>query len=160
MDHYLSQIGGRSEADRPLDVEPENLNGLMKIAQGNLVVDAAQNDTIGLFPVPSHATLSHVMSLVSFSALGAGVTLDVGFDARADIAFVAAPVALANGIDVSAAGSSSLVAALTRADMGKKVYELAGLTTDPGGVFWVMGSLKDANPASGTIGVEQAFVAK
>jgi hypothetical protein len=157
-DFYLTKIGGRSEANRPLSVAAEDYRGDYKIAADSATLDAAQNDTVGLFPIRSDATLSQVTSLLAFGALGAGVTGDVGFAPRDDIAFAGVDNALASTVDMSTAGSAKLVAALGAADIGKRVYELAGLTKDPSGDFWVELTLKGVNPASGLIAFEQAFV--
>lgn len=157
-DHYLDQIGGRSESSRSLDVATEHLNGVYQTAQGSVTVDAALGDTVGLFPVPSHATLSHALSHVRWTALGTGATGDIGFAAKGD--YAGDPDALAAGVDMAAAGSGALLTGLGPADVGKKVWQLAGMAKDPGGDLWVTLTFGGANPNSGTIAVEQAFVAK
>lgn len=159
-DHYIDQIGGRALNDRPLSTLSMHYRGYYQTAQGRKTVDMAQNDTLGLFPVASEATLSHVLSLISWSALGAGVTMDIGFEAIDEIGYAGDQDALANNVDVATAGSGKLVAALTRDDLGKQAWELAGLASDPGRPLWIVAIFEGANPASGTVAFEQAFVAR
>lgn len=58
----------------------------------------------------------------------------------------------ADGIDISAAGAKDPFAAVAVANVGKRVYELLGLTVDPGVEYDVVLTLKVAATATASIG--------
>lgn len=128
------------------------------LRKGHITVDAAQNDTIGLFEVSSSAHLSQLLSLLQFSAFGAGVTLDCGFATDAALGVSAKTAVLVSALSVAAAGSDKLVKALGIADQFKAVWELAGLAADPRANLLVVVTLAGANPASGSIAYEQGVI--
>lgn len=70
------------------------------------------------------------------------------------------PDILADGLDVSSAGTKSLIASVGTADLGKPVYELLGLANDPGGMADLYATLKAAAGAAGTIFVEADYATR
>lgn len=98
--------------------------------------------------IPTHARV-HGLSEVAFDDLAStgSPTLDFGF-AAVDSNFTTDDDALNDGIDVAtAAGTARLVK--DHADYGKMVWELLGLSEDPGGFADVTGTIKDAATNTG-----------
>lgn len=81
------------------------------------------NDRLFVAKIPSNAVLLP-QSSVHFTALGAGAA-DVDFGDAND------PDNLGDAIDMTAAGTVSLLEQVTVANHGKELWELLGYTTDP-----------------------------
>ncbi len=81
------------------------------------------NDRLYVAKIPSNAVLLP-LSTVYFTALGAGAA-DVDFGDANDIDN------LGDAIDMTAAGSASLIEQVTVANHGKELWELLGYTVDP-----------------------------
>lgn len=152
------KIAGRREDNRNLNVEAQNLRGRYRTLHERWTGDAAQNDTVILGYLPSHAVLSQVISELEHSAFGASVTCDLGFKDDTVLGISSKGAALASALDVAAAGVKTATVAIAIADRGKKLYELAGLTADPKVDLPIVAKLAGANPASGTLVLEQAWV--
>lgn len=58
---------------------------------------------------------------------------------------------LADGLDLTSAGSKSAVAAIATANYHKRLWELLGLASDPGVEYDVVGTMKAAASAAGVI---------
>jgi hypothetical protein len=100
------------------------------------------------FCIPTNARI-HGLSRVAFDDLAStgSPTMDFGF-APVDSNFTADVDALTDGIDVAtAAGTANLVKDI--ANYGKRVWEILGLTTDPGGLANLTGSILDAATNTG-----------
>lgn len=157
-EHLGSFVTGRTEADRQLDVDGAYYQGRYNTLVERFDVDAAQNDTLFIGMIPADVVLSQVVSEYETSALGASVTMDVGFADDADLGVSSVTDVLVNDADVAAAGTGSMTSAIAVADRGKKVWQLAGLTADPKKPLKLIATLKGANPASGDICFEQALL--
>ncbi len=59
--------------------------------------------------------------------------------------------AYADGLNLSSAGNKSMTAALTTGNVGRRVFEVAGLTYDPGCEYDIVGTFKTAATAAGTM---------
>lgn len=143
--YVTTKFNGATIQDQP----PVSHNGgrVRTVIDHMVSVDLAENATILMARLPSNAVL-HPQSEVHFDDMGTGVTLDIG-TANAT-GGTDDPDAINAGIDVaSAAGSAALFANIT--DHGKALWELAGLSSDPGGNIDVYGSLVDANPDAGDL---------
>lgn len=106
----------------------------------------AQNDTLVLARLPSNAVVLPT-TLVKFEALGTSVTMDIGIYNQAGKSDITDdPDALAVGVDVSGAGSLNLFDGIANDQIGKPLWELAGLSSDPGVEFDIKAALLDANP--------------
>ena len=66
---------------------------------------------------------------------------------------------LANGLDLSSAGTKAMNAAVATADLGKRLWELLGLTLDPGVWYDVVGTMNAASTAAESL-VAQLWWAK
>lgn len=105
---------------------------------GNVAVPnaAAINDTIEFGEIPSNAILQPSSEIVH-TALGAAVTMDIGFKEQG-------PNVLASALNVAAAGTKALLAAVTTANLGKACWELAGYATDPRRNLTLQGTITGA----------------
>lgn len=106
----------------------------------------AQNDTVFVARLPSVAVILPT-SQIAHEALGSSVTMDIGVfnqEGRSDI--TDNDDALATGIDVSSGGRRDFFSGLDPALIGQPLWEIAGLTEDPGVAFDIKLTLKDANP--------------
>jgi hypothetical protein len=92
-------------------------------------------------------------STIYHEAIGAGALAKVGFekDGSSTINGSDRSATLGTGLDISAAGSKSGVAAVATANLGQKVYELLGYTRDPGVEFDIVLTLTGAAAAAGKI---------
>lgn len=111
-------------------------------------IDITNGDSIAskfyIGSVPSNAIIDPRSSYY-YGAVTSVSDFDVGFENDPD--------ALVDGDDVSSAGSQSLIGhgTLTLANGTKKAWELAGYTSDPGGMLAVFGTLKVAATATASI---------
>jgi hypothetical protein len=132
----------------PVAMTAENANTTQKmsnlvIVSSTVEVAAAANDgsTYVLARIPSNARI-HPLSTIYWDDLASSgtPTVDVGLRGAQ---ITNDPNALADGLAVStAAGSSRLV--INIADIGKMAWELAGASSDPGGMLEVYASVVDA----------------
>ncbi len=64
---------------------------------------------------------------------------------------------LADGLDISSAGTKSILAAVAIENRTKPLWELAGYTSNPGGDLWIVGTLKAASGATGDVAWELLY---
>lgn len=133
--------------------EPVHAEGRVRaICTGPVAV--ANGDSIGsklylgkipsnAVPIPGMATLKHG-AITSVNDLDIGIEKQDGTVADADL--------FADGIDVSSAGTKDPFAAIAVADIGKRVWELLGLTVDPGIEYNIVATLKVAATGAASIG--------
>ena len=96
--------------------------GLFQLSSANVV-----NDTLFISRVPSNAIIKP-SSTILHDALGAGVTMNVGFAETP----AGARTALGSALAVATAGTKAGMAAVTTANLLNRVWQLAGLAADPG----------------------------
>lgn len=117
-----------------------------KVFHVNSKIDITNGDSIAskffVGRVPTNAILSP-LSRMDYEAVAGVTTMDVGF-AGAVAALVAAK-------DVSSAGNASAVSAVAVANLNKRVWELAGLAADPGGMLDIFATLNAAATATKSI---------
>ena len=103
------------------------------------------NDTLKVATLPSSARIAG-SSLISFDDLASSgsPTLDAGIAPNEDVnnTYTADADALNDGIDVTSAGTAKLIK--DHADYGKPLWELFGLSEDPGILLDVYFSFVDA----------------
>ncbi len=157
-EHKGENIANRRDDARSLDVKAQHLHGRVLTWREKITVDAAQDDTIDLGVIPSHAVLSTVVSEFRHEAFGAGVTADIGFADNDRAGVSGQTAALAADLDVAAAGVKKLTAALGISDLDKEAWELAGATEDKKIPLKVIATLKGGIPSSGSIAIEQNYV--
>lgn len=117
-------------------------------------VAIANGDSIGskiyLGKIPSNAVPLPGFTTLKHGAVTSVNDFDIGIE-KADGTVVSADL-FANGIDISAAGSKDPFAAIAVADVGKRVWELAGLAVDPGVEYNIVGKLNVAATGGASIG--------
>ncbi len=148
-----------AKTGRLQSVALEFMGPSMRLWKGHATIDAAQNDTIGLFEIDSSAFLAFGHSLIRWPAYGTSVTMSIGFADDAALGVTSKTAVLASAVNVAAAGSGTLVPAVSIADAKKPMWELAGLTKDPRAKLLVIKTLAGANPASGEFYFEQGTFA-
>lgn len=95
--------------------------------------------------IPSRARLSPG-SLVYHTAITGLTSLDLGFPNENNSGAV-----LAAALDVSSAGSKNALNAVATANLYKRVWELCGLTSDPGRDFDLIATMNQGASAAGTL---------
>jgi hypothetical protein len=129
--------GGQSV--QSIDAEAQVRCIYSKISVANL--DSATSK-LYLGRIPSNARILPNSTLYN-SAITGLTTLDVGFSG--------AVAALLAAGDVSSAGTKSLVAAVAAGNLGRRAWQHAGLTADPGGLLDVFATMNAGATAAGTL---------
>lgn len=115
---------------------------------GNFAI--ANGDSIGsklwLGKVPTDAVIL-AESTIHHTAVTGVTDLDVGLK----YSVTDDPDILADGLTIAAAGTKSMTAAVSVANMSKRVWELLGLSSDPGGVADLYMTLNAAATAAGNV---------
>jgi hypothetical protein len=110
-------------------------------------VEIANGDSIASVvyfgQLPSNARLVAALAKLFYDALTGVTDFDLGG--------VLTPDALVNGADIHLAGSSSAVAAIGIEKYTQPLWKLLGYTADPGGSLDIIGTLKAAATADGSI---------
>lgn len=120
------------------------------------VTARADGDTMKMVRMPSAARISR-NSHVAWDDLAStgSPTMDVGVGS-VDSNITSDPDALLAGLDVTSAGTSALVT--DHANYGKPLWELAGLSTDPGGELDIYFSFVDAaTNVTGDVSIEVVY---
>lgn len=131
----------------------QELGGVKRIAQGNVALaagDSTDDDIVMLAPIPTHATVTSVR--VGSDNLGGTCTFNVGF--YDDEGTVVDEDALATDV-ADAAGLTELryeVADINTT--GQQVWELAGQSSDPGGIYYLAATFSATGGTSG----DMAFI--
>ncbi len=155
--HFVDDLD-KSRNGRLQAVDLAYQGPLLRVAFGYKTVDAAQNDTIGLFEIDTGAFIVPALSLIRWPAYGASVTMSIGFADDAALGISAKSAVLASAVAVNAAGSGTLVPAVSIADAKKPIWSLLGLAKDPKSKVLVIKTLAGANPASGEFVFWQGFM--
>jgi hypothetical protein len=117
-----------------------SLSGLISVTTSEII-----GDRLWIGRISSSAIILP-QSLITHAALGAGVTMNVGFSGAGQAAL------LASALAVATAGTKSPIAAVTTPNLKNRVWQLAGLTSDPGGELEMIATIAGANVTSaGTV---------
>ena len=118
---------------------------------------ASSGDTIDFGKIPSNARILGMSRLYNDDLATSGSpTLDLGLKSYTGSgnSITADPDAIGNGFALSSAASDVVILSDV-ANIGKRAWELAGLSSDPGGSLEVYGTVKDAaTTATGTVSLE------
>jgi len=126
------------------------------VAASKSVTARTANDTMKMMRVPSNARM-HSSSFVHWDDLDSAgsPTMDVGV-APVDSNFTADPNALLDALDITSAGTNILIS--NHANYGKRIWEQAGLATDPGGELDIYVSFVDASTnITGDVTIELTY---
>lgn len=124
-DYYGTQFAKTRDAAREM-IDVTNWKGRVRVCADKFQVIAAThttNDRAFVAKIPSNALILP-QSSVYFSALGAGAA-DVDFGGAADADN------LGDAIDMTNAGSVSLLEQVSAENLGKRLWQLLGLSADP-----------------------------
>lgn len=108
------------------------------------------NSVLYIGKVPSNALILP-QSTIYHGTITSLNDLDIGFYKNGAVVVSGSEDNLANGLDLTSGTSKSVVAALTQADYVKPAWQLAGLSSDPGGMLDIAATLKAAAGADGAI---------
>ena len=136
------------EATPPTLNDVAELHGRVRIAQGTVELaagDSDDDDIVMLAPVPSNATVPHLY--IGSDTFGGSCTFNVGI-------YTSAGVVKDEDVFATAVADAAALADVRHEvanidTCGKKMYELAGDSTDPGGFYYVAATM---SAAGGTIG--------
>ena len=145
-----STLVSNFEADPSVHNDVANLHGAMRVAQGTIVVaagDSDDDDILMLSPVPSNATVPHIF--VGSDTLGGSNTFNVGIYTTAGV--VVDEDALATAVADAGAMADVRHEASNINTVGKKMGELAGATSDPGGYYYIAITMSAAGGTEGDL---------
>jgi hypothetical protein len=138
------------EASPPAFNDVANLHGVMRVAQGTVVVaagDSDDNDILMLAPVPSNATVPHIF--IGSDTLGGSNTFNVGIY-QSDGTVVDEDVFATTVADAGAMADVRHEAANINT-VGKKMWEIAGASVDPGGYYYIAVTMAAAGGTEGDL---------
>ncbi|CAM5767171.1 hypothetical protein [Bosea minatitlanensis] len=123
------------------------------ITTGPVAIASGDSATSRLYlgKVPSSAIILP-MSTLYHGALTGVSDFDIGVEKDGTTVSIDA---LADGLNLTSAGNKSVVAKLATGSIGKRLFEVLGLATDPGCEYDLVGTLKADASADGVL---EAFV--
>ena len=136
------------EATPPTLNDVAELQGRLRIAQGTgelAAGDSDDDDVVMLAPIASNATVPHLY--IGSDTFGGSCTFNVGIYTTAGV--VKDEDVFATAVADAAALADVRHEVANIDTCGKKMYELAGDSTDPGGFYYVAATM---SAAGGTIG--------
>lgn len=127
--------------------------GVQRQVQGNAAIANGDSATSVIYigKVPSSA-IPAPNGFVTHGAITGLTDFDIGFPNDPD--------ALADGLNLSSAGTKNPIAAVAVANLGKTFWQLAGYTSDPGGELALIGTLKADAGAAGNIHFFISYVSR
>ena len=145
-----SDLVANFEASHQVFNDAALLGGELRVAQGTIELvagDSTDNDIVMLAPVPSHATLPQIF--IGTDTFGGSCTFNVGLyladgTVKDEDVFATSVADAAGMADVRFEAANIDTA-------GKKVFELAGDTTDPGGYYYVAVTFNATGGTAGTM---------
>ena len=135
--------------------------GSLKAEVATVEVGSADSatSTYDFMPVPSNARILSMSRMYWDDLASAGSpTMDFGFKSATGT-ITAAPTALSQDQDVATVNAVGKNLLTEIANAGKRAWDLAGASSDPGGTLMLYGSLLDAAVnVGGTVTVEVVYV--
>ena len=134
----------------------QQLQGVKRIAQGTIALavgDLGANDTVMLAPIPTNASITSIKLFNDDLDSGSTNTADVGLYTTA-LAVVDADAYASAITDLRGAVKTGTEVAFEARDinkMGQKVWQDAGLSADPGAVYFVGISFPAAGDTAGDL---------
>jgi hypothetical protein len=116
------------------------LHGVVRVAQGTIALaagDSDNDDVVMLAPIPSNAVVSQLT--IGSDTLGGSCTFNVGIYTSAGV--VKDEDVFATAVADAGAMADVRFEAADINTAGKKMWELAGDSSDPGGVFYVAATM-------------------
>ncbi len=148
-----STLVSNYEATPPVMNDASLLHGVLRVAQGTIALaagDSDDDDIVMLAPIPSNASVSALF--IGSDTLGGSCTFNVGIYTSAGV--VKDEDVFATAVADAGAMADVRFEAADINTCGQKMYELAGDSTDPGGVYYVAATMA----AAGGTGGDMSFV--
>jgi hypothetical protein len=143
-----STLVSNFEATPQLMSNAQELHGVLRVAQGTIALvagDSTDNDIVMLAPVPSNCSIPNIF--VGTDTFGGSCTFNVGL--YQSNGTVVDEDLFASSVADAAAMADVRHEAADINTAGKKAFELAGASTDPGGYYYVAVTF---NATGGTAG--------
>ena len=152
-----SDLVANFEATPQVKNNAAELHGVLRTAHGTVELDTGDsddNDIVMLAPIPSNAAVPSLF--IGSDSLGGSCTFNVGIyttdGSEKDEDVFASAVADAGAMaDVRFEAADINTA-------GKKMFELAGDTTDPGGYYYIAATMAAAGGTAGTMSWNISYV--
>ena len=150
-DYYASTFPDPTKPQRVVDEKGARMR-LSPIDYTSAAAVLNATDRVLLARVPSNARLVDV-GQVTYGAFGGAAAVSIGFDHVKMTAAerTAAASKLWSAQSVAAASSRKLMHAPVLADLPKRAWQLAGLTSDPGGEFDIVLTVTTATASIATL---------
>ena len=156
-DFYATTYPDPTKAQRLVDEKAARVR-ISPIDMTTAAAVVATADRLLLCRIPTNARLID-LGQVSYSAFGGAAAINLGFDHPKMTAAerTAAATKLWAAQSIVAAGSRKVMFAQVLADLSKRVWQVAGLASDPGGEIDIVATVTTATAAIGTIHGEVTF---
>ena len=145
-----SDIVAAFEADPPTLSASQDLHGVVRVAAGTIEVaagDSDDDDIVMLAQIPAHANITQIF--IGSDTLGGSCTFNVGIYTTAGV--VKDEDVFASAVADAAAMADVRFEAANIDTAGKRVWELAGDTVNPGGYYYIAATMAAAGGTLGTM---------
>ena len=144
-----STLVANFEATPQVANNAQELHGVLRVAQGTIALaagDSTDDDIVMLAPIPSNASITAIK--VAADALGGSCAFNVGLY-QTDGTVVDEDVYATAVADGTTAVADVRTEAANINTIGKKVFENAGASTDPGGYYYVAATFSATGGTAG-----------
>ena len=134
-----------------------NLHGVLRVAQGTIVVaagDSDDNDIVMLAPIPSNATVSNIW--IGADNLGGSCTYNVGIYQSSGT--VVDEDYFAATVNDGTAFADARFSAANINTAGSTMWEMAGASSDPGGFYYIAATMAAAGGTEGDMSFNIHYV--
>ena len=138
------------EASPSIANSAAELHGVLRTAHGTVELaagDTGDNDIVMLAPIPSNAAVPSLF--IGSDGFGGSCTFNVGIYTTAGA--LKDEDAFASAVADAGAMADVRFEAANIDTAGKKMYELAGDATDPGGYYYIATTMQAAGGTAGTM---------
>ena len=145
------------EATPQIPNNAAELHGVLRVAQGTVELaagDSDNNDIVMLAPIPSNASVPQLF--IGSDTLGGSCTFNVGIYTTAGA--VKDEDVFATAVADAGAMADVRFEAANIDTAGKKMYELAGDSTDPGGYYYIAATMAADGGTIGTMSWNITYV--
>ena len=145
------------EATPPVLNNAAELHGVIRTANGTVELasgDSDDNDIVMLAPIPSNASVPNLF--IGSDTLGGSCTFNVGIYTTAGV--VKDEDVFASTVADAAAMTDVRFEAANIDTAGKKMYELAGDSSDPGGYYYIAATMAADGQTAGTMSFNISYV--
>ena len=145
------------EATPQIPNNAAELHGVLRVAQGTVELaagDSDNNDIVMLAPIPSNASVPQLF--IGSDTLGGSCTFNVGIYTTAGA--VKDEDVFATAVADAGAMADVRFEAANIETAGKKMYELAGDSTEPGGYYYIAATMAADGGTIGTMSWNITYV--